>query len=67
MKHFIKAKYVIAEYKRIKDPELINLINERDEIDIGTQIVIERKGKELLLEVTEINGQEVWWEVKKID
>lgn len=67
MKHFIKAKYVISEYKRIKDPELINLINERDEIDIGTQIVIERKGKELLLEVTEINGQEVWWEVKKID
>lgn len=67
MKHCLKTKYIITKDKQIKDEELLNLINERDTIEVGTQVVINRQGKEMLLEIVEINGQEVWWEVKKID
>ena len=62
MKHFLKAKYVITKDKSIKDPELLNLINEREEIKVGTQIVIKRQDKEFTLEVVEIKRDKVWWE-----
>lgn len=60
MKHYL-------EDKQIRDPELLNLINERDEIKAGTQVVVKKQRKELLLEVTKINDQEIWWEVKAYD
>lgn len=63
MKHFLKSKYLYSKDNRIRDKELINLIEERDEIEIGTQVVY----KNTLLEVVEIEGENVWWEVKKID
>lgn len=66
MKHFLKAKYVITKDKSIKDPELLNLINEREEIKVGTQVVVKRQGKEVLLEVVEIQGNKVWWEIKEV-
>lgn len=62
MKHFLKARYVITKDKSIKDPELLNLINEREEIKVGTQIVIKKQDKEFTLEVVEINRDKVWWE-----
>ncbi len=62
MKHFLKAKYVITKDKSIKDPELLNLINERDKIEVGTQVVLKRQGKEFTLKVVEINRDKVWWE-----
>lgn len=49
--------------KEIRDEELLNLIDERDEIDIGTQVVVEWREKEVLLEVVEINDQKVWWQI----
>jgi len=63
LKHFLKSKYLYSKDNRIRDKELINLIEERDEIEIGTQVVY----KNTLLEVVEIEGENVWWEVKKID
>lgn len=66
MKHFLKAKCVITKDKSIKDPELLNLINEREEIKVGTQVVVKRQGKEVLLEVVEIQGNKVWWEIKEV-
>ena len=65
MKHCLKTKYIVTEDNEIKDAELLNLINERDEIDIGTQVVVEWREKEVLLEVVEINDQRVWWEIKE--
>ena len=66
MKHFLKAKSVITKDKSIKNPELLNLINEREEIKVGTQVVVKRQGKEVLLEVVEIQGNKVWWEIKEV-
>lgn len=63
MKHCLKTKYIVTEDNEIKDAELLNLINERDEIDIGTQVVVEWREKEVLLEVVEINDQRVWWQI----
>lgn len=63
MKHCLKTKYIVTEDNEIKDAELLNLINERDEIDIGTQVVVEWREKEVLLEVVEINDQKVWWQI----
>lgn len=67
MNNYLKAKYIIAKDKQIKDKELLNLINEREEIDIGTRVVVKRQGKNVFVEVVKINNDEVWWEVKKID
>ena len=63
MKHCLNTKHIVTEDNEIKDAELINLINERDEIDIGTQVVVEWREKEVLLEVVEINDQRVWWQI----
>lgn len=63
MKHFLKSKYLYSKDNRIRDKELINLIEERDEIEIGTQVVVEWREKEVLLEVVEINDQRVWWQI----
>ena len=63
MKHCLKTKYIVTEDNEIKDAELLNLINERDEIDIGTQVVVEWREKEVLLEVVEIKDQKVWWQI----
>ena len=67
MNNYLKAKYIITKDKQIKDKELLNLINEREEIDIGTRVVVKRQGKNVFVEVVKINNDEVWWEVKKID
>ena len=63
MKHCLKAKYIVTEDNEIKDAELLNLINEREEIKAGTQVVVKRQGKEVLLEVVEIQGNKVWWQI----
>ena len=49
----------------IKDPELLNLINEREEIKVGTQVIMRIQGKEILLEVIEIKNNEVWWGIRR--
>lgn len=54
MKHCLKTKYIVTEDNEIKDAELLNLINERDEIDIGTQVVVEWREKEVLLLLIEL-------------
>ncbi|MCF6466377.1 hypothetical protein [Clostridium sp. Cult2] len=63
MKHYIKAG---SKYKSIKNEEVINLINERDRIELGTQVVAITNTSEVLIEVIEIEGDKVWWEIKKI-
>lgn len=60
MNNYLKAKYIIAKGKQIKDKELLNLINEREEIDIGTRVVVKRQGKNVFVEVVKINNDEVW-------
>lgn len=41
MKHFLKARYVITKDKQIKNKEVFNLIEERDVIEVGTQVVVD--------------------------
>ena len=66
MKHFLKAKYVITKDKSIKDPELLNLINERDKIEVGTQVVLNsRKGMKMEWKEREIEYLKENWGKKK--
>jgi hypothetical protein len=65
MKHCLKTKYIVTEDNEIKDVELLNLINEREEIKVGTQVIMRIQGKEILLEVIEIKNNEVWWEIRR--
>lgn len=65
MKHYLKTKYIVTEDNEIKDAELLNLINEREEIKVGTQVIMRIQGKEILLEVIEIKNNEVWWEIRR--
>ncbi len=65
MNNYLKAKYIITKDKQIKDKELLNLINEREEIKVGTQVIMRIQGKEILLEVIEIKNNEVWWEIRR--
>ncbi len=65
MKHCLKTKYIVTEDNEIKDAELLNLINEREEIKVGTQVIMRIQGKEILLEVIEIKNNEVWWEIRR--
>lgn len=58
MKHYMKLK---TSVKEIRDEEIINLIQEREEIDISTQVIVNIQGKEILLEVVEINNENVYW------
>ncbi len=67
MEHFLKAKsteFINLKDKRIKNKEVLNLIQEREVIELGTQVVVPSKTGEYLLEVIEIDGDNVWWEVK---
>lgn len=61
MKNCLRTKKVITKDYQIKDPELLNLINEREEIKVGTQVIMRIQGKEILLEVVEINNENVYW------
>lgn len=65
MKNCLRTKKVITKDYQIKDPELLNLINEREEIKVGTQVIMRIQGKEILLEVIEIKNNEVWWEIRR--
>lgn len=47
--------------KEIRDEELINLIEEREEINIGTQVIVNLQGKEILLEVVQVKDEKVYW------
>lgn len=58
MKHYMKLK---TSVKEIRDEEIINLIREREVIDVGAQVIVNIQGKEILLEVVEINNENVYW------
>ena len=58
MRHFIKLK---SKVKQIKDYEVINLLEERDEIKTGTQVIVNIQGKEILLEVVQVKDEKVYW------
>jgi len=68
MVHCLKTRYIDylnMEDKRIKSKEVLNIINELDEIKLGTQVVIDNViAKPYILKVVEIDGNKVWWEVK---
>lgn len=63
MKHLLKTKYNFTSDKEIKNKEVLNLIQEREEIDLGTQVVVPSKSGDYLLEVFNIDGDNVWWQI----
>lgn len=68
MKHFLKTKsieFVNLKDKQIRNKEVLNLIEERDVIELGTQVVVDISvSGDYILEVIEIDGNKVWWEIK---
>lgn len=67
MKHFLKAKHVNTQDKQIKNKEILNLIEERDVIEVGTQVVVDISvSGDYILEVVKIDGKNVWWEIKEV-
>ena len=69
MKHYVRLTTSSQEIEEIEmvDKEFIILVDEREIIDIGTQIVYICGGKELTLEVTEIEGDKIVWQIKKVN
>ncbi len=69
MKHFLKTKsieFVNLKDKQIRNKEVLNLIEERDVIELGTQVVVDISvSGDYILEVVEIDGNKVWWEIKR--
>ena len=52
--------------KQIKNKEVLNLIEERDLIEVGTQVVVDISvSDDYILEVVKIDGKNVWWEIKE--
>lgn len=68
MKHFLKTKsidFINLKDKQIRNKEVLNLIQEREEIELGTQIVVDISvSGDYILEVIEIDSNYIWWEVK---
>lgn len=68
MKHFLKTKsieFVNLKNKEIRNKEVLNLIKEQDAIELGTQVVIDISvSGDYILEAIEIDGNDVWWEIK---
>lgn len=71
MKHYLKTNSIESinlKDKRIKNKEVLNLIEERDEIKLGTQVVVDISvSGDYVLEVVKIerDGGKVWWQVRR--
>lgn len=71
MKHFLKTKsieFLNLKDKQIKNKEVLNLIQEREEIELGTQVVVDISvSGDYVLEVVKIerDGGKVWWQVRR--
>lgn len=67
MKHFLKTKELIVKDNEIKNKEVLNLIEEREEIEIGTRVAIYENlttlGKNFEIEAIEMKEDKVIWEV----
>lgn len=68
-KHYVRLTTSSQEIEEIEmvDKEFIILADEREIIDVGTQIVYICGDKELTLEVTEIKDNKVIWQIKKVN
>ena len=66
MKHYLRLKGISQEIE-IKNKELLNLMNERDNIEVETQVIDEWAGIEVILEVIEIEGDKIVWQIKEVN
>ncbi len=69
MKHYLRLTVGSQEIEEIEmvDKEFIVLADEREVIEVGTQIVYMCADKELILEVAEIKDDKVIWKIKEVD
>ena len=69
MKHYVRLTTSSQEIEEIEmvDKEFIILVDEREIIEVGTQIVYICGDKELTLEVIEIKDNKVIWQIKKVN
>lgn len=67
MKHYLKLRETIGKDVEISNWEFLNLINEREEIKVGTQIVEKWLEKEVTWEVIEINDNKIYWAITKVN
>lgn len=71
MKHYLitnSIESINLKDKNIKNKEVLNLIEERDEIKLGTQVVVDISvSGDYVLEVVKIerDGGKVWWQVRR--
>ena len=69
MKHYLitnSIESINLKDKNIKNKEVLNLIEERDEIKLGTQVVVDISvSGDYVLEVVKIerDGGKVWWQI----
>jgi hypothetical protein len=66
MKHYLRLRGISQEIEII-NTELINLMNERDIIEAGTQIVYEWVDIRVIWEVIEIKNDKVIWQIKEVN
>lgn len=66
MKHYLRLTVSLQEIE-IKNKELLNLMNERDNIEVETQVVDEWAGVEVIFEVVEIEGDKIVWQIKEVN
>ena len=69
MKHYVRLTTSSQNIEEIEmvDKEFIILADEREIIEVGTQIVYICGDKELTLEVIEIKDNKVIWQIKKVN
>ncbi len=69
MKHYLRLTASSQEIEEIEmvDKEFIILIDEREIIEVGTQIVYICGDKELTLEVVKIKDNKAIWQIKEVN
>ncbi len=69
MKHYLRLTVGPQKIEEIEmvDKEFIILADEREIIEVGTQIVYMCADKELILEVAEIKDNKVIWKIKEVN